>query len=416
MPLRKARGQSGGTRISTISRYLGLVNEEIGELRRQLQSEQDSNQRKNLESRLGHAVQRQSRYNQALLEATAAMHSGPTNAATVVQGVRDILAPTTPGVLPSTYSAETVSPSSSFGSPVVTVRPRSTLARRHNLLPQSPSQVAAESFSIETNPVGPKSPSPEVQQLQAARKAANVGSAAALGTPAATAAAAAAGGDDDMGDLPAGSFAGVTTDPDTAALAPPTSGNPGEALIQEDYSGADHVPHPDMSQLAEEVKSRAKEMETAIKAGTEATRAVGNIVGLEAQDTRQVIRDVTGAVGRLQLSGQEIAKQKQDRKFLSADRDVAAKQLETIGALSQQNPRAAKVYERGLITLQQMQDKTYVEALEKSLRAREERQGDVKFGSARQSQPGSYARVVKQSDGIGRYRRPRFDTSPYYAR
>ena len=73
------------------------------------------------------------------------------------------------------------------------------------------------------------------------------------------------------------------------------------------------------------------------------------------------------------------------------------------------------MYERGLITLQQMQDKTYVEALEKSLRAREERQGDVKFAGARQSQPGSYARVVKQSDGIGRYRRPRFDTSPYYA-
>ena len=355
MPLR----QSGGMQISTIQRMIDTNNREIEDLRGQLATTQEqSSEARNLKSQLETAIQKQSRANRALDKAMRAMHSDPPpDAQTVSQNVRDMLSPVTPG--------------------------------GYSQLPQTPSQVT------DRPPPGPRWDTPPPPP----------------GSPFAPP----LGGDDDTSGQPvAGSFAGVTIDPDTTALAPATSGTPGNAPIQEDY-GSD-VPHPEMSQLAEEVKSRAIQMETAIKEGNEATKAVGGIIGLEARHTRNIIDDVTGAVGRLQRSGREISKQKQDRKYLSSDTDVATKQLETIGSLSQQNPRAAKVYERGLITLQQMQDKTYVEALEKSLQVQEERQGDITGNKARKSQPAKFSRVIKQSDGIGRYHRPRFDTSPYYAR
>ena len=166
------------------------------------------------------------------------------------------------------------------------------------------------------------------------------------------------------------------------------------------------VTHPDASTVVNTAAllSRQEQME-------QLALEIGKQTAQSHKQTRGAIDKA--AMGLIQ-SRKDLDDKKQARKFLSENTGEAAKQLETIDALAQQNPRAAKVYERGLITLQQMQDKTYVEALEKSLQAKEQRQGDVKFGAARRAQPGQYARVVRQSDGIGRDRQPRFDTSPYY--
>ena len=58
----------------------------------------------------------------------------------------------------------------------------------------------------------------------------------------------------------------------------------------------------------------------------------------------------------------------------------------------------------------------FVEAMEKSLTLREQREGTLKSSSARQSSgPTEYTRTVERSKGVYQYRRPHFSTSPYFA-
>eukprot|EP01048_Picozoa_sp_COSAG05_P005221 COSAG05_NODE_304_length_11730_cov_494.101539_6_plen_57_part_00 len=47
------------------------------------------------------------------------------------------------------------------------------------------------------------------------------------------------------------------------------------------------------------------------------------------------------------------------------------------------NPKTAKLFERGLISVGQMQDKSFVEAMEKSLALKDERTGSITKSSAR---------------------------------
>ena len=103
--------------------------------------------------------------------------------------------------------------------------------------------------------------------------------------------------------------------------------------------------------------------------------------------------------------------------LLSNNSNIAQVQARTIERLGESNPKTAKLFERGLISLDQMQDRAFVEAMEKSLTLREQREGTLKSsGSARQSSgPTEYTRTVERSKGVYQYRRPHFSTSPYFA-
>ena len=102
--------------------------------------------------------------------------------------------------------------------------------------------------------------------------------------------------------------------------------------------------------------------------------------------------------------------------LLSNNSNEAQVQSLTIERLGESNPKTAKLFERGLISLDQMQDRAFVEAMEKSLTLREQREGTLKSSSARQSSgPTEYTRTVERSKGVYQYRRPHFSTSPYFA-
>ena len=99
------------------------------------------------------------------------------------------------------------------------------------------------------------------------------------------------------------------------------------------------------------------------------------------------------------------------RKLLDDDPQEAQEQAATIERLEEGHPKTKKLFERGLISLAQMQNRSFVEAMEKSLTLREEREGTLKTGpKARQTQTQTYTRTVPRLGGVYKYRRPHFST------
>jgi len=80
----------------------------------------------------------------------------------------------------------------------------------------------------------------------------------------------------------------------------------------------------------------------------------------------------------------------------------------------EQAPLTAKLFERGLLSAENVTNPQYVQAMEQSLKLREERTGAVKTPSARRSAHPQYTRTVKRPGGVHQYRRPHFDTAPMY--
>jgi predicted DNA-binding ribbon-helix-helix protein len=80
----------------------------------------------------------------------------------------------------------------------------------------------------------------------------------------------------------------------------------------------------------------------------------------------------------------------------------------------EQAPLTAKLFERGLLSAQNVANAQYVNAMEKSLRLRQERTGVIKNSSARRSSQPQYMRTIPRPGGAYQYRRPHFDTSPMF--
>eukprot|EP01048_Picozoa_sp_COSAG05_P004533 COSAG05_NODE_248_length_12946_cov_85.003737_8_plen_403_part_00 len=102
------------------------------------------------------------------------------------------------------------------------------------------------------------------------------------------------------------------------------------------------------------------------------------------------------------------------RKLLDDNPEAAQREADTIMRLEERYPKTAKLFERGLISTDQMEDSEFVDAMEKSLNLREEREGNIKSRSIRQTQPQMYARTVPRPGGVYQYRRPHFSTSPMF--
>ncbi len=183
-------------------------------------------------------------------------------------------------------------------------------------------------------------------------------------------------------------------------------------------------PDPNISSVvAGQLKTRLSQMQNALTqalAGqTESLRLfqVGSNAAAQERSraANEIARGTTAAVTGLRTDKQQAQAEKQAQKYLPADPAAAAAAAAELDEMKQRYPRAMRVYERGLIPLDKARDKDYMGAMEQRLKSREELLGDPKFGTARTAlRPGQYARVKRQSDGIGRYHRPRFATSPYF--
>ena len=92
---------------------------------------------------------------------------------------------------------------------------------------------------------------------------------------------------------------------------------------------------------------------------------------------------------------------------------------ETTAALNnlENNPRTAKLFERGLLRPQNVANKQYVIAMEKSLKDREDRLGTLPKMSSRLAKqtPVEYTRTIARPGGVYKYRRPHFTTSPLFS-
>jgi len=92
---------------------------------------------------------------------------------------------------------------------------------------------------------------------------------------------------------------------------------------------------------------------------------------------------------------------------------------ETTAALDnlENNPRTAKLFERGLLRPQNVANKQYVLAMEKSLKDREDRLGTLPKLSSRLAKqtPVEYTRTIARPGGVYKYRRPHFTTSPLFS-
>jgi hypothetical protein len=140
-------------------------------------------------------------------------------------------------------------------------------------------------------------------------------------------------------------------------------------------------------------------------------------MALDSQIRIDMHEDQLAALGTLNTAVMEVNDNlKGKSNLLSNNSNIAQVQARTIERLGESNPKTAKLFERGLISLVQMRDRAFVEAMEKSLTLREQREGTLKSSSARQSSgPTEYTRTVERSKGVYQYRRPHFSTSPYFA-
>ena len=94
---------------------------------------------------------------------------------------------------------------------------------------------------------------------------------------------------------------------------------------------------------------------------------------------------------------------------------VSADKANKLTSIALRYPRAAKLYSRGLVPLDQILDETYTNTLEQSLKIKEERTGMIKRGPTRQTiRRDEYVRTVPRPGGVYKYRRPHFTTSPYF--
>ena len=122
------------------------------------------------------------------------------------------------------------------------------------------------------------------------------------------------------------------------------------------------------------------------------------------------------------LSAQEEMNTASTEKIVSALKSqsqafATTKELDNALSNMENNPRVAKLFERGLLRPQNVANSQYVAAMEKSLQLREERLGVIPTQSARiaKQTPVEYTRTVPRSDGLYRYRRPHLTTSPLFA-
>ena len=164
------------------------------------------------------------------------------------------------------------------------------------------------------------------------------------------------------------------------------------------------VAHPDASTVVNQqaLLSRDKEMQAL-------ALEIGKQTAQSNKQTRGAIGEVTAAV----MDTNDTLKN--TRQYLSDTSADATAQMGKIEQLGVNNPKTAKLFERGLISVAQMQDKSFVQAMEQSLALKDERTGSLTAGSARPSQPGSYARMAPRPGGVYKYRRPHFSTSPLFA-
>ena len=134
------------------------------------------------------------------------------------------------------------------------------------------------------------------------------------------------------------------------------------------------------------------------------------------KQTAQSNKQTRGAIGAVTTAVMETNDNlKSTRKYLSDTSADATAQMGKIEQLGVNNPKTAKLFERGLISVTQMQDKSFVQAMEQSLALKDERTGSLTAGSARRTQPGRYARMAPRPGGVYQYRRPHFSTSPLFA-
>ena len=164
------------------------------------------------------------------------------------------------------------------------------------------------------------------------------------------------------------------------------------------------VTHPDASTVVNQqaLISRDKEMQ-----------ALALEIG---KQTAQSNKQTRGAIGKVTAAVMETNDNlKSTRQYLSDTSAEATAQIGKIEQLGVSNPKTAKLFERGLISVEQMQNKQFVEAMEKSLALKDEQTGSITAGSARPSQPGAYARTAPRPGGVYKYRRPHFSTSPLFA-
>lgn len=89
---------------------------------------------------------------------------------------------------------------------------------------------------------------------------------------------------------------------------------------------------------------------------------------------------------------------------------TAAKALDNL----ENAPLTAKLFERGLLSAENVINPQYVAAMEKSLQLRQERTGTIQQSNARRSSQPQYTRTVARPDGAYQYKRPHFDTSPMF--
>ena len=140
-------------------------------------------------------------------------------------------------------------------------------------------------------------------------------------------------------------------------------------------------------------------------------------MAIDSQTRIDMHEDQLAVLGTLNTAVMEVNDNlKGKSNLLSNNSNIAQVQARTIERLGESNPKTAKLFERGLISLDQMRDRKFVEAMEQSLTLREQREGTLKSSSARQSSgPTEYTRTVERSKGVYQYRRPHFSTSPYFA-
>jgi hypothetical protein len=148
------------------------------------------------------------------------------------------------------------------------------------------------------------------------------------------------------------------------------------------------------------------------------TAARAQLQDIDDQIREERHEEQLAALGTINTAVMEVNDNLKGQSNLLSNRPLFARaQAQVIERLGESNPKTAKLFERGLISLDQMQDRAFVEAMEKSLTLREQREGTLKSsGSARQSSgPTEYTRTVERSKGVYQYRRPHFSTSPYFA-